>query len=95
MRKKWSQRKLNLNALVRRKQQSKGSTDQLDNIICPECKKMYLEGENWIACDLCDRWYDSLCADLTDNQWADVDNFDWYCVECQVRIYFLSLHKVA
>lgn len=38
-----------------------------DHIICPQC---------WITCDLCDRWYDPVCADLTDDQWADVDNFD-------------------
>lgn len=35
--------------------------------VCPQC---------WITCDLCDRWYDPVCADLTDDQWADVDNFD-------------------
>lgn len=35
---------------------SKKSTDQSDHIICPQCKKVYLEGENWIACDLCDEY---------------------------------------
>lgn len=34
--------------------ESKESTDQSDHIICPQCKKVYLEGESWIACDLCD-----------------------------------------
>lgn len=51
---------------------------------CPSCKKVYDEGENWIACDLCDRWYDPVCAGLTDDQWTNVDNFGWYCAECQV-----------
>jgi hypothetical protein len=51
---------------------------------CPSCEKVYIEGKKWIACDICDRWYDPVCAGLTDDQWADVDNFDWYCAECQV-----------
>ena len=36
---------------------------------------------------MCDRLFDPICADLTDDQWADIENFDWYCAECQVRTF--------
>ncbi|XP_062584328.1 uncharacterized protein LOC134246079 [Saccostrea cucullata] len=64
----------------KRKQRKSKESEQ---VTCPKCHKVYVEGENWIACDLCDRWYDPICAALTDDQWADIENFDWYCAECQ------------
>ena len=68
----------------KKKSKAEEFTDEPDHR-CPKCNKLYVEDETWIACDLCDRWFDPICAGLTYDQWADIDNFDWYCAECQVK----------
>ncbi|CAG2248558.1 unnamed protein product [Mytilus edulis] len=47
--------------------------------ICPLCQRIYVDGDGWIACDICDVWYDRQCLDLSDSQWSDIEGDDWYC----------------
>jgi hypothetical protein len=32
---------------------------------CPNCGRLYRNGEFWIACDACDRWFDGKCQNMT------------------------------
>ncbi|XP_063406721.1 uncharacterized protein LOC134690660 [Mytilus trossulus] len=51
--------------------------------ICPLCQRIYVDGDEWIACDICDEWYDRQCLDLSDSQWSELEGDDWYCPKCK------------
>lgn len=50
---------------------------------CPNCGRLYKSGEFWIACDICDRWYDGQCVGMTPQK-ADRSN-KWACPFCAAR----------
>jgi hypothetical protein len=47
---------------------------------CPNCGRLYRQGEFWIACDACDRWFDGKCVNMT-AQKAE-RNSEWQCPFC-------------
>lgn len=47
---------------------------------CPNCGRKYRNGEFWIACDFCDRWFDGKCVGMT-QQKADRQPH-WKCPFC-------------
>lgn len=49
---------------------------------CPLCEKKYEDGEDWVACDLCDTWYNRQCLNISDDQWIGIEQEDWYCPLC-------------
>lgn len=59
-------------------------TDQTKHItICPLCEKVHEKGDDdWLACDLCDVWYDRQCLNISDSQWDEIEDEDWYCPNC-------------
>ena len=65
---------------------SKKKTKQMDQAkhitICPLCENVYKEGDDWLACDLCDVWYDRQCANISDSKWDEIEGEDWYCPNC-------------
>lgn len=67
---------------VRSKKKSSTKTQKEQVTICPLCKSVYPEGEDWIACDICDLWYDRKCLNLNDDQWDELESTDWYCPKC-------------
>ena len=71
---------------VKSKKKSAKVTNKLSQhekqTICPLCKAIYEEGQDWISCDLCDIWYDRKCSKITDTEWDNVENRDWYCQQC-------------
>lgn len=72
---------------VKQSVRSLKSTTQSSNMddtdtVCPLCKTFYAEGEDWIACNLCEAWYDRRCLQLDDSQWEDLEGNDWYCLAC-------------
>lgn len=51
------------------KQKTK-SSGELDEK-CAICYKGYVEGEDWIQCDLCCKWYHRFCVNLEDSdEWC-------------------------
>jgi Alfin/PHD-finger len=47
---------------------------------CPNCGRQYRTGEFWIACDICDRWFDGKCVNM--NQAKADRQPDWKCPGC-------------
>ena len=47
-----------------------------------QCNKVYVDGEKWVVCDICDQWFDGACTWLTDEQWQNLDDNDCYSPEC-------------
>ncbi|ELU13367.1 hypothetical protein CAPTEDRAFT_194397 [Capitella teleta] len=45
-----------------------------DNGHCAECDREYIDGDEWVQCDGCERWFERRCTNLhTDpNYWQDV-----------------------
>ncbi|CAC5417224.1 PIF1 [Mytilus coruscus] len=54
-----------------------------NDTICPLCQRIYVDGDEWIACDICDVWYDRQCLSLSDSQWSEIEGDDWYCPKCK------------
>jgi len=81
-------RKCKTNSKFTAKSKSKSSKQNLQNVqedqdtVCPLCKSVYVEGQDWIACDICDLWYDRKCLNLTEDQWNGLEDMDWYCPQC-------------
>lgn len=79
----------NANLKKRKKRSSKYSSKKKSakkthetETICPLCNSVYKDGEDWIACDLCDRWYDRKCIQVSETQWNEIEESDWFCPEC-------------
>jgi hypothetical protein len=51
------------------KQKTKFSGESDEN--CAICYKGYVEGEDWIQCDICSLWYHRFCVNLEDgDEWC-------------------------
>lgn len=48
---------------------------------CPICGRKYSNGEFWIACDLCDRWFYGKCVNMSQSK-ADRQPH-WKCPGCR------------
>jgi len=62
----------------------KKTTDDNDEY-CANCNKAYMEGEDWICCDLCSLWYHRQCANLEDeSEWCRLSGDEpFICAMCQ------------
>ncbi|ELU14290.1 hypothetical protein CAPTEDRAFT_215910 [Capitella teleta] len=62
------------------------NTIAYDNGHCAECDRQYDDGEEWVKCDGCERWFERRCTNLhTDpNYWQDVveGQAPWMCYTC-------------
>lgn len=47
---------------------------------CPNCGRHYRNGEFWLACDTCDRWFDGKCVMMTPGKAQRMG--DWHCPQC-------------
>ena len=48
-----------------------------DDEHCGICSKLYVEGEQWISCDICEGWYHRMCVNLDeDSAWEELQNED-------------------
>ncbi|CAC5412944.1 unnamed protein product [Mytilus coruscus] len=65
-----------------KRKSSKTENQEEKKTVCPLCKSIYIVGDDWIACDLCDLWYDRTCLKLNDDQWHELEGSDWYCLVC-------------
>ncbi|CAG2191642.1 unnamed protein product [Mytilus edulis] len=65
-----------------KRKSSKTEKKEEKESVCPLCKCIYIDGDAWITCDLCDLWYDRKCLKLNDDQWHNLEGSDWYCPEC-------------
>ena len=61
------------------------TSEKVDETVCPVCSAVYKDGDDWVACDLCDKWFDQQCSNLSDEQWSALESIDWYCASCLVR----------
>ena len=44
---------------------SKGKTGSVGNVeTCAACNKV--PGENWLSCEICDKWYHAKCVNIKD-----------------------------
>eukprot|EP00884_Botryococcus_braunii_P018624 jgi/Botrbrau1/5445/Bobra.182_1s0047.2 len=50
---------------------------------CPNCGRVYRQGEFWIACDFCETWYDGMCVKMTPQKAQKVGK--WKCPACLDR----------
>lgn len=53
---------------------------------CGLCNAKYFEGEDWIQCDRCDKWYHRVCADIeSSDTWEYLQNeeAEWICPICR------------
>uniref|UniRef100_A0A914HIA3 PHD-type domain-containing protein n=1 Tax=Globodera rostochiensis TaxID=31243 RepID=A0A914HIA3_GLORO len=48
--------------------------------ICPTCSVAYVEGQEMVACDDCDRWYHWGCVGILI---PPPERAQWYCTECR------------
>lgn len=71
-----------------KKSKSRAQSNKMDNTdtVCPLCKTVYAERGDWIACDICDAWYDRRCLQLDDSQWEALEGNDRCCSVCQVNM---------
>ncbi|CAG2207257.1 PIF1 [Mytilus edulis] len=69
-----------------KKKKSKKVVTQEDSLTkCPICNIIYEDGDEhneWIACDLCDSWYNRQCSQISDELWEKIGDSDWYCPKC-------------
>ena len=52
---------------------------------CPECQLKYKDGEQWIQCDKCERWYHRSCAEIMeDEEWEQLQKEEstFHCHLC-------------
>lgn len=47
---------------------------------CPNCGRIYRQGDFWIACDFCDTWYDGKCVGMTQQKAEKMGK--WKCPKC-------------
>ncbi|XP_052170557.1 histone-lysine N-methyltransferase ATX3 isoform X2 [Diospyros lotus] len=52
---------------------------------CGVCKKIWhhSDGGNWVCCDGCNVWVHSECAKISSKLFKDLEDFDYYCPECE------------
>lgn len=50
---------------------------------CPNCGRIYRQGDFWIACDFCDTWYDGKCVGMTQQKAERMGK--WKCPKCLRR----------
>ena len=59
--------------------------DDDDDNSCHKCGKTYNEDEDWIACDICSKWYHRRCCGLSNvKRWNYYKNVNrkFCCPEC-------------
>ena len=56
--------------------------EEKDDTKCANCDRLYYENENWIQCDLCDKWYDRFCQNMDETSFEALGDSDWYCEKC-------------
>jgi hypothetical protein len=54
---------------------------QEDEEGCDTCR-LFIPGENWIACDHCDKWYHQRCEKLRDEEVPKPDE-QYKCIRCK------------
>ena len=60
---------------------------QVDNVICPDCKKRCKDNEKAIECEFCERWFHANCQGVNDILYeaikadgeAGTNFIHWYC----------------
>ncbi|KAL3083335.1 hypothetical protein niasHS_011137 [Heterodera schachtii] len=57
-----------------------GEEEEEDIWICPTCSVAYVEGQEMVACDDCDRWYHWGCVGILI---PPPEKAQWYCTECR------------
>lgn len=51
---------------------------------CTMCNGQYVNGEDWISCDICNLWYHRKCVNIQDEEeWCDVNEGVFTCPLCQ------------
>lgn len=56
---------------------------------CGACAKQVADGENGLQCEICEKWFHSKCAEVSDEAYAiicDTDALHWYCKACNVSM---------
>jgi len=66
----------------KRKKKTKTPSKKKDETLCSKCSRIYDENDDWIQCDLCDKWYDRTCQNIDEETFANLGEEDWYCLEC-------------
>jgi len=49
------------------------------------CDGVYEEGENsecWVECTLCNEWYHLECSGILEDQYSNLEDFDFICKLC-------------
>lgn len=57
-----------------------GDQNGADEDICFKCQKG--GGENWVACDMCNKWFHIFC--VGENKLPNEDE-SYYCPDCKVK----------
>ncbi|KAK3082922.1 hypothetical protein FSP39_009090 [Pinctada imbricata] len=81
--------KKKVKARVTKSRRNKKS-EETETTNCPSCNRQYSEGERWVACDTCDRWFDTVCLGISDIEWKKLtDSVDstWFCQDCKVKLF--------
>ena len=62
---------------------NKSSDEDEENNICTECKETYEEGQFWIKCDVCFKWFHVHCTDQRKRSVSSVKKLKaWKCKQC-------------
>lgn len=74
-----------MKVIPKTKQTKKRATEiveESDDTHCSNCNQLYNSKDDWIQCDLCDRWYDRICQDIDETTFQQLGDEDWYCKQC-------------
>lgn len=57
---------------------------------CGICKKIWhhSDGGNWVRCDGCKVWVHAECDRISNTQFKDLENTDYFCPDCKAKINF-------
>ena len=60
-----------------------------DSDLCSICYKGYIDGEEWVSCDVCLLWYHRQCAGVSDDEWiamTEDTDVQFSCTFCKCKL---------
>lgn len=57
-------------------------TTQENETVCANCCRVYKSDDDWVQCDLCDKWFDKFCQNISDDAFQTLAEDNWYCKKC-------------
>lgn len=66
--------------------ESSGSEYNDEDNECGECGGIFVEGELWVQCDVCSKWFHAECTDQAKKRKKQIQSItSWKCKQCSKK----------